>query len=146
MSKSPSSNPLPEKFKFIPVERRNASYFFIAGAGNGLSPVGLVRLFFRLLSPNFHCGLVTLNGEMDLGQIGSGYGYPDSNVHGANMGPSWVLSAPDGPHVGPMNLAIRVAAWPHPRSLYLVQFRLITNRVLYSSKTNSTWSAQVNNL
>ena len=25
------------------------------------------------------------------------------------MGPTWVLSAPDGPHVGPMNLAIRVA-------------------------------------
>ena len=24
------------------------------------------------------------------------------------MGPTWVLSAPDGPHAGPMNLAIRV--------------------------------------
>ena len=23
---------------------------------------------------------------------------PDSKVHGANMGPTWVLSAPDGPH------------------------------------------------
>ena len=34
--------------------------------------------------------------------------YPDSKVHGANMGPTWVLSAPDGPHVGPMNLAFRV--------------------------------------
>ena len=32
---------------------------------------------------------------------------PDSKVHGANMGPTWVLLAPDGPHVGPMNLAIR---------------------------------------
>ena len=32
---------------------------------------------------------------------------PDSKVHGANMGPTWVLSVPDGPHVGPMNLAIR---------------------------------------
>ena len=32
---------------------------------------------------------------------------PDSKVHGANMGPTWVLSAPDGPHVDPMNLAIR---------------------------------------
>ena len=32
---------------------------------------------------------------------------PDSKVHGYNMGPTWVLSAPDGPHVGPMNLAIR---------------------------------------
>ena len=35
-------------------------------------------------------------------------GYPDSKVHGAKMGPTWVLSAPDGPHVGPMNLAVRV--------------------------------------
>ena len=34
--------------------------------------------------------------------------YPDSKVYGAIMGPTWVLSAPDGPHVGPMNLAIRV--------------------------------------
>ena len=32
---------------------------------------------------------------------------PDSKVHGANMGPTWVLSAPGGPHVGPMKLAIR---------------------------------------
>ena len=32
---------------------------------------------------------------------------PDSKVHGANMWPTWVLSAPDGPHVGTMNLAIR---------------------------------------
>ena len=32
---------------------------------------------------------------------------PDSKVHGANMGPTWVLSAPDGPHVGPMNFVIR---------------------------------------
>ena len=31
----------------------------------------------------------------------------DSKVHGANMGPTWVLSALDGPHVAPMNLAIR---------------------------------------
>ena len=31
----------------------------------------------------------------------------DSKVHGANMGPTWVLSAPGGSHVGPMNPAIR---------------------------------------
>ena len=33
----------------------------------------------------------------------------DSKVHGANIGSTWVLSAPDGPYVGPMNLAIREA-------------------------------------
>ena len=32
---------------------------------------------------------------------------PDSKVHMAHMGPTWVLSAPGRPHVGPMNLAIR---------------------------------------
>ena len=33
--------------------------------------------------------------------------YPDSKVHGANMGPTWVLLAPGGPYVGSMNFAIR---------------------------------------
>ena len=32
--------------------------------------------------------------------------YPDSKVHGANMGPIWGRQDPGGPHVGPMNLAI----------------------------------------
>ena len=37
------------------------------------------------------------------------YTIPDRKVNGANMGPTWVLPAPDGPHVGPMNPAIRDA-------------------------------------
>ena len=32
---------------------------------------------------------------------------PDSTVHGANMGPTWVLSAPAWPHLGPISLAFR---------------------------------------
>ena len=32
---------------------------------------------------------------------------PSSKVNGANVGPTWVLSAPDGPHVAPLNLVIR---------------------------------------
>ena len=32
---------------------------------------------------------------------------PNSKVHGANMVPTWVMSASDGPHVGPMNLAMQ---------------------------------------
>ena len=36
---------------------------------------------------------------------------PDSKVHGANMGPTWALLAPDGPHVGPINLAIWAQNW-----------------------------------
>ena len=34
--------------------------------------------------------------------------YPDGKVRGANMAPTCILSATDGPHVGPKNLAIRV--------------------------------------
>ena len=32
--------------------------------------------------------------------------YPDNKVHEANMESTWVLSVPDGPHVGLRNLAI----------------------------------------
>ena len=35
-----------------------------------------------------------------------GHVSPDSKFHGANMGPTWVLSAPGGSNIGPMNLAI----------------------------------------
>ena len=34
--------------------------------------------------------------------------YPDSQVHGAYMGPIWDRQDPGGLHIGPMNLAIRV--------------------------------------
>ena len=34
--------------------------------------------------------------------------FPDNKVYGANIVPTWVLSAPGGSHVGPMNLAIMV--------------------------------------
>ena len=34
---------------------------------------------------------------------------PDSNVHGANIGPIWVRQDPGGPHVGPMRFAIWAA-------------------------------------
>ena len=33
---------------------------------------------------------------------------PDSKVHEAYMGPTWGQQDPGGPHVGPMNPAIRV--------------------------------------
>ena len=36
--------------------------------------------------------------------------FTDSKIHGVNMGPIWGRQVPGGPHVSPMNLAIRVAA------------------------------------
>ena len=38
---------------------------------------------------------------------------PDSKVHVAHLGPTWVLSATGGPNVGPVNLAIRHAQCVH---------------------------------
>ena len=35
------------------------------------------------------------------------YMYPDSKVHGDNMGPIWSRYDPGGPHDGPMNFAIK---------------------------------------
>ena len=32
---------------------------------------------------------------------------PDRKVYVANMGPTWILSAPGRPHFGPINIAIR---------------------------------------
>ena len=34
--------------------------------------------------------------------------FPDSKVHGANVGPTWDRQDPGGPHVGPMNFVIWV--------------------------------------
>ena len=39
--------------------------------------------------------------------------FPDSKVHGANMGPIWGRQDPGGPHVGPMNFAIWVSTKLH---------------------------------
>ena len=41
-----------------------------------------------------------------VGQVTMLYGIPDEKVHGANMGLTWVLSAPGGSHVDRMNFAI----------------------------------------
>ena len=37
--------------------------------------------------------------------------FPDSKVHGANMGPIWGRQDPGGPHIGPMNFAIWIVVY-----------------------------------
>ena len=54
------------------------------------------------------------------------------------MGPTWVLSAPDGPHVGPMNLAIREQAVDHYTNMSCDKTLL---RVEFSWKITSVWSS-----
>ena len=62
-------------------------------------------------------------------------GIPDSKVHGANMGPAWVLSAPDGPQVGPMNHAIGDAI---AFSLHSLQTQT------YPGSNKECWSYSIN--
>ena len=51
---------------------------------------------------------LTHNGEVT--PCGTETCFPYSKIHGGNMGPTRVLSAPGGSHDGPMNLAIRIIA------------------------------------
>ena len=37
--------------------------------------------------------------------------YPESEIHGANMGPTWGRQDPGGPHAGAMIFAIWVYTW-----------------------------------
>ena len=54
-----------------------------------------------------------------------------------NMGSTWVLSAPDGPHVGPMNLAIRACA------LWDEDFLLEASNVFFSHFIKFEWGVRI---
>ena len=62
-------------------------------------------MIFQICQKQYLCQTIAVAGVIN---------YPDTKVHGENMGPTWVLSAPDGPHIGPMNLDIRVPAYKLP--------------------------------
>ena len=71
---------------------------------------------------------------------------PDNKVDEANMGPTWVLSDPDGPHVGPMNLAIRedMLALCYTAVLTCVRVLLQWNSTsVYTSCTYSTYHLEL---
>ena len=71
-----------------------------------LSPL-LINSCSMVSCCSFAVGMLTV-GQIEPRSACRSGRFPDSKVHGANMGPTWVLWAPDGPHVGPMNLAIRL--------------------------------------
>ena len=64
-----------------------------------------------IFPPDDHCmltmGLAVIWEEWTLQQVVTST-FPDSKVHGANMGPTWGRQDPGRPHVGPMNLVIWV--------------------------------------
>ena len=61
---------------------------------------------------------------------------PDSKVHGTNMGPTWVLSAPDGPHVGPMNLVTRdvvLCTTMHTMYQFWIEFNWMVRKISHTA-------------
>ena len=77
-----------------------------------------------------------------VGWVNSGPTSPDSKVHGAYMGLTWVLSAPDGPHVGPMNLAIKVGTTVPTLGQRLADIAVWA--VLHLIKTSFTFDIKTN--
>ena len=75
---------------------------------NSRSWPGCCKVTISWCQTTYHPGdiAVTPTQQWSLPEIKKGY--PDSKVHGANMGPIWGRQNPGGPHVGPMNLAIWV--------------------------------------
>ena len=72
------------------------------------------------------------------------YPIPDSKVHGANMGPTWALPAPDGPMLAPWTLLSGIHSLAR---LTMVQQQCATNiavrawcrRLPYQYNTHLAW-------
>ena len=90
--------------------------FYVSKRGPWLLVVRYIGRWVRKRRASFILLCSTVVIFMDVSVKGVRWLLPDNKIHGANIGPTWVLSAPDGPHVGPMNLAIRVINWLYDRS------------------------------
>ena len=82
---------------------------------------GIMEVITSLSQPYWVCK----RPEIGPDKGANGYAWPHGKIHGANMGPTWVLSAPDGPHVGPMSLAIRVGLWCLNKHSHSLMFPVI---------------------
>ena len=76
---------------------------------NSISWVSMHHILFETVAQGPQQDVPHVYHLLSLAETLLNRAYPDSKVHGANMGPIWVLSAPNGPHVGAMNFAIWVA-------------------------------------
>ena len=85
--------------------------------------------------PMMHVCCKFWDSSLNLWSSSHCHDFPDSKVHGANMGPTWALSAPCGPHVGPINLAIRDSLSRHGRHQANTQI----NTKHYSDVTWALW-------
>ena len=65
-------------------------------------------------------------------------GNPDSKCCVANMGPTWVLAAPGGPHFGPMNVAIRKATAQNRQSITISRHRNPSSLLVHTQWISGT--------
>ena len=76
------------------------------------SPVGSDLRYFKIHATSHHFYEISCTLSKHQSKLFSRHWcpmlFPDSKVHGANMGPIWGWQDPGGPHVGPMNFAIWV--------------------------------------
>ena len=92
---------------------------FLRRVGSGIHSWLLSKLqviIWTDINEHFWIGRTWHNWKYMTGMITIPPSFPKSKVHGANIGPTWVLSPPGGPHVGPINLAVKVTRcgrWLH---------------------------------
>ena len=148
--------------KYIRPKRNVALLTLITGCLGLILPENIFQpSLFEDLNKRLHCTIV--------GQV---LVYPTSQILsqiaksiGANTGPTLVLSAPDGPHVGPMNLATCVSGMfrnkceyilvfahfsyhnsikgylrPITRHIWVILVHLLDRRTAYNLKPNSCWT------
>ena len=99
---------------------------------NKIHPAGVAITCFHkatTISPFHHLWISTVNGLIVYAQKNQTFHprsfiiYPNSKVHGANMGPIWGRQDPGGPHIGPTNFAIWV------QILYVPVINAISRRI-----------------
>ena len=101
---------------------------------NGLRANKYQTFFSTYSIHGFECDMANFNsceGNVNLDVRSLTGKYPDSKVHGANMGPTWVLSGPDGPHISPLNFAIRVDSLEVQKIVKLKSNHCVLRNALY---------------
>ena len=82
-----------------------APWTLLSGASNAENVS--ISWLLHVTASFFFLKIIRRQLDVDSRQFVMSLHTPDSKIQGANMGSTWVLSALDGPHVGPVNLAIR---------------------------------------
>ena len=118
--------------------------------------VAVVWSWFRTLMPFISNGSAVYESLLPAKVVDSrnetSASAPDNKIHDAIMGPTWALSAPYGPHVGPINLAIRrklidggrfIADKGMLLSLKRPTSNFETSVIIFTISTNPFWSFKV---